>query len=244
MGTDLQPTGLDQYPVVKLGAEKTKELIRQNMGDAGGNAFDLDRVTVPTGGGTAFAVPALSGEAESRPILEGVILHWQDARAYWASEYAGGEPPQCASEDGLRGIGDPGGDCTVCPFASFGSDPKGSRGQACKQVRRLFMLMPGQILPVVVSVPPTSIGGMRKYFARLTAAQVPYWRAVTRLRLEGTVNKQGIKFSRIIAGAGAIIPEEDAEPLRAFAEALKPTMRAASVEHEETAAEDDVVGDE
>ena len=63
---------------------------------------------MPPGGGTTCTIPTLTGE-ESRESLDGIIVAWTPSRAYWEGDFAGSEPPQCASRDAITGEGDPGG---------------------------------------------------------------------------------------------------------------------------------------
>jgi hypothetical protein len=147
-------------------------------------------------------VPSLSGEQETKE-LEGVVIFWKEARGYWPrsfSDTGGGEPPQCSSDDGMHGVGDPGGVCGVCPLAQFGSAPartpnEKAKGQACKASRLLFMLRPNDLLPIVVSLPPTSLKPCRDYFRRLANEELAFYNVVTGMTLTKDKNDAGIPYS-------------------------------------------------
>ena len=127
--------------------------------DMDGLQLSFQRAKIPGGGVLQFELP---GEDPENPdyvqTLEGVILFNHSANSYWP---AGGEdddntPPQCQSVDGKVGYGDPGGICEACDYNKFGSDPNGG-GKACKNMRVLYLLRSGEMMPIQLSLPPTSI---------------------------------------------------------------------------------------
>jgi len=223
----------EQYPALRQ--DDTAELVRANLQDADMNVFDLERVRIPTGGGAEWQVPTLTGERAEK-VLRGILIYYQNCRAYWAQEFQGGAPPDCASEDGRIGTGEPGGPCGKCPYAQWGSDPKGGRGQACKQIKRLFLLQPETRLPVMVSLPPTSIRGSKQYMLRLLNAGLPYWSVVTEIGLNRTKNQQGIAYSEATFAAAAdeddkpiILAPAEAERAKAYGEAIKAVISSIPV---------------
>lgn len=136
--------------------------------------FDLDRAKLTSGG---WELPSLDGTAHCG-ALTGVIVYWRDCRARWEGELGG--VPVCYSKEAKIGTGIPGGDCASCEYAQFGSDAAG-RGQACKLMRQLLVLLQGELLPKVATLPPTSISPCRKYFLRLASVGKPIWSVVTEL---------------------------------------------------------------
>ena len=127
--------------------------------DMDGLQLSFQRAKIPGGGVLQFELP---GEDPENPdyvqTLEGVILFNHSANSYWpaGSEYGGNTPPQCQSVDGKVGYGDPGGICEACDYNKFGSDPNGG-GKACKNMRVLYLLRSGEMMPIQLSLPPTSI---------------------------------------------------------------------------------------
>ena len=91
--------------------------------DCAGLDFQLDRVKLPAGGGTAFELPSDDGEGTDMvKEIRGVIVYSHPAYAYYRDKYAGGNnPPDCGSFDGVIGCGNPGGECVRCPYNQFGS---------------------------------------------------------------------------------------------------------------------------
>ena len=84
--------------------------------------------------------------------FEGVILDQHQANAWWEkdiSESGGNAMPDCFSLDGITS------DVTqekcqndkraICKQNQFGSDPKTGKGKACKNMKRLHILMEGSL---------------------------------------------------------------------------------------------------
>ena len=127
--------------------------------DMDGLQLSFQRAKIPGGGVLQFEMPGDDPEnPDYEPTLEGVILFNHAANSYWpaGSEYDDNTPPQCQSVDGKMGYGDPGGICEACVNNRFGSDPKGN-GKACKNMRMLYLLRNGEMMPIQLSLPPTSI---------------------------------------------------------------------------------------
>jgi len=217
---------VEEYRALAVAPEQLKEIIAENVGALGASEFDLDRVSIPTGGGTAWSVPTIEGEELVKEIA-GIIVMQRDARAYWErslDESGGGTPPDCTSTDGLVGYGLPGGDCTTCELAKFGSKSGGRKGQACKQMKQLFMLRPDTLLPMVVNLPPTSVAPIRKYMLRLASDARPYYAVITRLTLEKVMNGGGVPYARAVPSVAGPVPDEQLPAIRSYMAALKPVL--------------------
>jgi hypothetical protein len=195
----------EEYPLIRSGEAMAEvlHLIDENLGPQKFSVLNLPRIKVPAGGGTEFRVEGPAG-AELARQLPVVIPAFRLARIFWKKAFGTGggkKPPDCTSTDGFTGIGDPGGECSKCPNAVFGTsiNPDGSRGtgQACKEIRQLLVLLPGQLLPHILSVPPTSIRNFLQYSMNLVSAGVTYWGVVTKLSLEPATSTAGIDFARI-----------------------------------------------
>jgi hypothetical protein len=226
---------VDQFAALQVGSDFA-EVVRANIGDAKVAPFDLDRVRVPAGGGLQWEVPTLEG-AEQVSQIEGVIVHWRKLRSYWRESFAstgGGTPPDCASEDGLTGIGDPGGSCAACPLAKFGSAENG-RAQACSEMRMLFVIREGDRLPIVVTIPPSSLGSVSKYFLRLVSHGVPYFGALTQIKLARTKNKDGIAYSQVELALSSVLDDDQRAKVRNYAEGLRPLFAAAQADYDDVA---------
>ena len=197
-----------------------REAMAENMAGEDVSAFDLPRVKVPAGGGTTWAVPTIDGEEDRKELL-GIIAFDKPGRSWWEvsmEESGGGSAPDCSSDDGVTGTKF--GDCASCPRNVFGSARKGA-GKDCKETRSIFLLTQDGALPIVVSVPPTSIKPLKQYKMRLTSAGVPLTGVVTRITLTKTKNAGGIAYAEMAFGvAGKLTPEQRAH-VAGYAGALK-----------------------
>ncbi len=207
------------------------EILRQNIGPRGITPSDLERVRVPAGGGLSWTLTTLSGDEEIRD-LQGIIIEHRDVRAYWNESFdkaGGGAPPDCTSIDGETGQGKPGGACATCPMASWGSAGDGRKGQACRSMKLLLTLLPGELLPRVVVVPPSSLSSVRKFFLRLASQGKLFCGIVTRFGLEKTKSDSGITFSRINLSLVEEIDEATAVKVKAYRDAVCPAFHAVKV---------------
>lgn len=199
-----------QFPALTRDPQEIMAAIQANLGGENLTAWDLDRVKIPSGGGLAWDVPTLEG-VKPQPEILGVIVYVQNARAYWTTSYdegGGGQPPDCISDDAVTGRGIPGGPCLKCPYSAFGSG-KNERGQACRQIRRLFMLRTDEILPMVVNLPAKSLAPSKNYLLRLASHGLNKSSIVTRIGLERDKNQEGKVYSRAtFAMAGNLSREQ------------------------------------
>ena len=166
----------------------TKEELAQDMD---GLQLGFRRVKIPSGGQVQFELP---GEDPDNPdyakTLEGVIVYSHNANAYWVGGQNDDENtvPDCQSTNGKLGYGAPGGICAACPYNQFGSDPdpKGTgKGKACKNQRVIYLLRSGDVMPVQLTLSPTSL---RPYSDFVNAAFVLRRRGVC-----GSVVRIGLK---------------------------------------------------
>ena len=214
----------EQQFMVLADAANAIEALRSNLEGEVLSPMDLDRVSVPAGGGVNWIIPTLDGD-ENTPEVVGVIVAVQNCRAYWSSEFGGGgTPPDCVSEDAHTGMGDPGGSCRLCPMAEFGSDSRG-KGQACKQIKRIFILRPTSMLPLVVNLPPTSLRPATRYLLRLAGSGLKYQGAVTRITLEKTKNSDGIAYSTAVFALAAKLDPGQAVAMEEYTKSIGPLLK-------------------
>jgi len=216
-----------EYAIVKQGVAAVAEMIQQNIGRKGISGRDLDRIKAPAGGGISMIVPTLEGEDAVKEI-SGVVIYWNEPRAYWPKSIddgGGGIPPDCFSDDGENGQGDPGGLCDKCKFAQFGSAKGGTgRGQACKQMQQIFLVQPESLIPIIVNFPPTSLQNSRQYFLRLSGRMMPYWQVITKFHLEKATNNDGVDYAKFVPTFGGKLDAEHVEMVRSLREATMPSL--------------------
>ncbi len=122
--------------------------------------------------------------------IEGVILYNHDTCAYWpeGSEYDDNVTPLCSSVDGKTGYGAPGGACAVCALNQYGSVEKG-KGKACKNMRSLYILRSGEFMPLLLSLPPTSLRPYSDFITTAFAARRrPIYSGVVQIGLKRVDN--------------------------------------------------------
>jgi hypothetical protein len=210
--TDLVVAGADStFLALQMPDDELRSLVRTNVGNRQLDAFSLDRVKIPSGGGTHWTVETLDGD-EAVKELEGIIIHWATRRSYWQQRTPDGSPPDCSSPDGLQGHGNPGVACHDCTFNRFGTatkdDGSSGPGKACKEFRQLFILKPDSLLPFVVNATPGSLKSVDQYFNRLLGAGIKSTALVTKLALSKERSKGGTDFAMIQPTAGQRLDPE------------------------------------
>lgn len=202
-----------------------------------------DRVKIPSGGGLAFEIP---GEDEDNPEssteLVGVILFHHAVNGYWKEKFAGGnEKPDCSSFDGKTGTDAETGEiksCADCPFNQFGSDEDG-RGKACKNVHRIYMLREDNPVPLILSLPPTSLKYMRDYIGkRILLKGMRCYEAVTKITLKKEKSAGGIAYSRAVFSFVGKLDSEKAAAAKAMADTIKQQDRNIDIDNSDYDTED------
>lgn len=226
------------YAVAQFDTATLSEALEANL--AGGDVNldrDLDRVKIPGSGGTTWTIPTLEGEEETK-VLEGIIVAWKNVRAYYATSFDEnpGMPPTCSSNDAVvghgfpfhKGDGEPEGDpttlpCANCPNSQWGTAEKGN-GQACQQNRLLFMLTPGDMLPLIVKLPATSIKPCGNFFMGLTRKGKPFYAVQTRIALEKTKNDANIDYSEARFSLAHELNPDEIAVVKQYRAALQPLV--------------------
>jgi hypothetical protein len=171
-----------------------QEAFAMNVASGNVSAFDLPRIKVMSGA-ALWLIPGLEND-ETAPKIEGVIVYALDGRVYYSKKDAGNVPPDCSSTDCITGAGKPGGECAHCSLKAWDSAADGGGGQACKQVKQLFIMRADSMLPEVVSLPPTSLRAAGKFFLALASKGIPYTGAIVSIELEKAQNAAGKPYGR------------------------------------------------
>lgn len=202
-------------------------------------------VTIPAGGGTTFEID----EDEAVKAIEGVIIDHYAIRALFLNKFGEGEktPPVCFSMDGVKGEGlgaDEGtGSCYDCKYNKWGSyqeyvdETDTSNRKACAEKHRVFVLRSGELLPLLITFPVTSIRPLSLYMTKLASKGKNYKTVITRISLEKKT-KGDIPYSVAVFKFVKDIPEDKVEEIKAIAAFLKPYCRNKPIEDE--IAEDDI----
>jgi len=174
--------------------------------------------------------------------FRGVILDMNKANAYWAESFeesGGGTPPTCSSLDGLAP--EPGSEdiqsssCLTCPQNKFGSGKKD--GKACKNMKRIHVLMDGSMMPFRLTIPPSNLKAVDLYVSLLTAQNIPYQLIETEFSLRVAQNKEGIEYSELhlrnCGQAPMIQSVEDAQKMKSLVAQWKGVMRGEMITQNE-----------
>jgi hypothetical protein len=235
MGESDLPAVIDVtgYAIAKMSGDDFREIVSENISGGTIGPFGLDRAKVPSGGGTFWSVPDISGAFKPEGELEGVIIFKRPSKSFWAVPFdkRGGEnrPPDCMSRDGLFGVGTPGGACANCEFNEFGSASNGQAGKACRDSMMLFLLRKSELLPLTLIVPTMSVRPLDTYFKRLTSKGILYYGVVTGLSLEEATSSGGIKYARIKPRLVGVLPPEQVAVMREANRTLRPYLDQAQV---------------
>jgi len=217
-----EETGLVEVPEYMIFTpDFSKEVIEENIGESL-SVTDLMSISVPSGGGTTWEFVDLDGSHELKE-LEGIIIYWKDVRAYWEKKFDGdNSPPDCFSDDNKVGAGDPGGPCVKCPYSKFDTADGGKgAGQACKQIRLVFMVRESDMLPFVVRIPPTSYKGMKSYFMQLAGRGKLYHSTISKLTLGKDKSKGGIVYSKVLPVKGADLNAEQKARTSSYSRSMR-----------------------
>lgn len=214
---------VEDYALASQG-KRAAEILAAATGGQPIQPMDLDQIRIPAAGAVNWEVPEL-GDTVAQPELRGIIVHWREERAYWVKDYdeSGGGEPDCIARDAQRGIGNPGGDCSKCPMAEYGSANKGN-GQACQLRRLIFMIRKDDFLPAVVNVSPGSIKGLHKYFLSLASRGMFPHQVETSLTLEARMSKTNVKYSSVVAKATRALDGPTLKAVEAYVDEIKGTM--------------------
>ena len=183
-------------------------------------------IKIPAGGGLAWTLP----DGDPAKEIECVIVHRQPVRAYWAQAFSGeGNPPECASLDNLVGIGTPGGQCDRCPLNEWESKGDGGSGKACRQITRLFVLLPDSQLPILMPIPPSSYKATQSYVLGLAGTGQSYYSVASAISLVQSKNRGGITYSQVAFRRIAPLGPEVTARIAAYRTSILPFLTAAPV---------------
>ncbi len=214
-------TTLDTFSIAKRYEGMDPELLAEledEMEDLDPeNGITCRKIKIPSGGGLAYEVQGEDEtDVEYMKEINAVVVYTHRVGGYWSGSYGDDEQnkvPICSSMDGKTGMRTDTGElvsCETCPLNQFGSaiDQKGNqaRGKACKNMRRLYMMMDGDPNFYLLTVPPTSIRDVNKQLAKIIAGGIPYTGLVVKLTLEKTQNAVGVAYSKVVISKAGFLP--------------------------------------
>ncbi len=192
------------------------------------SSINCRTVKIPSGGGSAFEVQS-EDDDETEPMkrIEGVIVFTHRMNARWENEYGKGDgndaPPACSSMDGKTGVLANTGEiinCDRCPYNVYGS-VSGGRGKACKNMRRVYILMDGDPNLYRLTIPPTSIRDINRQLALLLNRGIPYTGMIVSFYLEKAKNAAGIAYSKVNVERKGLLPAGTAAAVQEMRRKIK-----------------------
>lgn len=196
-------------------------------------SIPYDRIKMPSGGGLAFEVP---GEDEDNPEttseLIGIILHHHPVNAYWKEKFSGSnEAPDCASADGHVGVDRETGECKDCASCVHNQFAEDGSGKACKNTHRIYLLREGNPIPILITLPPTSLKYLRDYIGKgLLLKGMRSYEALTKISLKKEQSKDNITYSRAVFTFLGKLPDDKKEAVSEMAAGIKEQAQSVSVD--------------
>ena len=198
--------------------------LQDEMGDLDPESgITCRQIKVPSGGGIAYEVQGEDeGDADPMKEILGVIVFTHRLSGYWPGSFGSAKDakdkiPVCSSMDGKTAVWAETGEvrtCETCPYNQYGTgvDEKGnpSKGKACKNMRRIYLLMDGDPNFYLLSVPPTSIKDVNKQLAKILASGTPYTGMIVSLTLEKAQNSNGVAYSKVVVKKKGLLPPDAA----------------------------------
>lgn len=109
-------------------------------------------------------------------------------------------------------------DCSSCPMSQWGSEHKraNGKGKACKEMRRLLLLIDGWSLPAIFSLPPTSLKAWDSYCSSLQSKRGSYFAVKTKFTLDTAKATGGETYNIVQVTADSAI--KDVESIKLISE--------------------------
>jgi len=195
-------------------------------------------ISVKHAGVNKIEIPAPIGEEENPLVtaIEGVMVYQYLTKAYWKAEMSegGGGAPDCASLDGLTPYTkDPQAEkCFNCPLNKFGTRQKG-RGKACRDIKRVILLMEGHELPLRLSISSSNIRSLDQYLNDVRDRGMPIGTMLTRVKAVGAENADGVKFTGIEFSTIRQLKADEIRDVMAAKRAYQEDFRIGSIESNE-----------
>jgi hypothetical protein len=198
------PSNLTQEEVENMLAEDMQATME-------GVIPQLPQVDILHAGALMFELPPNeTGKRNRVEEFEGIIIDQHPCNVYWEVPFGQGEsnsPPDCFSLDGIHGTTKDGEEksCIGCPYNERGSAPpdpithEKSNAKACKNKRRIHILVEGNELPWRLTLSPmNNIRASNNFFSPMINKKKPMNTFVTRFSLEEATSRKGIPFSGIV----------------------------------------------
>jgi len=177
------------------------------------------QIKMPLLGNKEWVIPTTDGDVDCK-MFSGIIIHVQVERGLFPKPYKPGSLPFCSSENGVIGIGNPGGECGSCPNAQFGPD---GTPPECAQKKAIYILMKEEIVPMVLRITPSSFKAFEDYLLKVSRKLKPLHAIETNFSLKSTVAKgSGTTVSEVVFEIGSPLDKEDVGKVNAVKREILP----------------------
>jgi hypothetical protein len=202
-----------------------------------GLQLSFPRIKIPSGGGLAFEVPGDDPEnPDAEKEIVGVIVDHHPVNAYWQGKYSGANnPPDCASIDGKVGMDQDGNrkPCNSCPMNEWGTAEDG-RGKACKNMHRVYILREGEMLPLLLTLPPTSLKNISDYLGlRVITKGLRSYGVITKVSLKKAQNANGINYSQAVFSLAGKLSPEQTKAMAEYSQGIRSITRQLAIQADE-----------
>lgn len=246
MSSELMTLETTRFLALRADSDLRTALMENIDPDEGISEKSLIKVPTPAGGATQWTVDEVDGD-KSYKELQGILVYYGKGGVIWpTNDPKPGTLPFLRTDDCRTAyrVGDDSGDIDLdelerfaygdgtynwkglvdgqdAPFG-FGTGKNGS-GKRAQEYRVLCILREGDAFPLLIRAKPGSLKNVNDFINKLTAAGIPYFRAIVSLGLEKAQNAGGQPFSRIVpklvgrldAEAGAKVKELYSAPMAA-----------------------------
>jgi hypothetical protein len=176
------------------------------------------QIKMPLLGNTSWVVPSTEGDVDTKSF-SGIILHIQKERGLFDKDYTPGARPYCSSDNGLVGIGEPGGSCETCPNSQFG--PNNER-PACAEKRAVYILMKEEIIPMVLRITPSSFKTLDNYCLTASRKLKSYKAFETKFSLKAVKAGVGTTVSEVVFEIDSVLDREAVNSVEQVRQSLLP----------------------
>lgn len=243
-----------QYLALRPGSDVMAALAENIDADEGISEKNLIKVPTPAGGATQWTIDEVDGQKSYKEIV-GILVYYGKGGVLWPSnDPKPGTLPYLRTDDCRTAyqVGEDSGDLDLDELAKFdrgdgtydwkkmvdGPDApfgfgtgKNGTGKRAQEYRVLCILREGDAFPLLIRAKPGSLKNVGDFINKLTAAGIPYFRAVISLGLEKAQNQGGQPFSRIVPKlVGRLDPEAGAKVKEIYSEPMKNAARSLDVD--------------
>ncbi|MEG1892067.1 MAG: hypothetical protein RR301_11640 [Clostridia bacterium] len=192
-------------------------------------------ISIAAAGAGVFKVLEPGAEMPTNGVgeVECIIIASHPTNVLWGSEFSkreAHEHPLCRSVDGSTGVDEEGEihNCADCPHNQFGED--GSRKE-CSNRRQLYILRQGDVLPMLLTLPPSALKTYDNYRVR-TRMQLnrKLNTVITRITLTNkTSDKSNAEYSVPVFTPVALLKESESARLTEYAAKIMQSAQRAGV---------------